>query len=432
MTAVVPSSVGSSRRSAPEAAETGAAGLADRVLLVTLCVTVFLLPLEGSVILGGSATITIYVGALSTVAFFASLVFEQRPIKRAGAPGRALFLRIGISAVGLVFWTQDLESTQRQFPFLLRLSLLSIMVFQVAAGDARRRRMLCRSFGIGAIIAAGIILNNWKSEKTFFDAIDFAQRSIRDSGVGAARRYTVGRVDPNYMALVLGVGLCMTWVSLGRRFTILATPVLVMAIVLTGSRTSLIAAVVCALYYFTRGVLAGRQTARLFAGSLVAIAAVAFSWQFVPDDTQVRAKTVLNANEDTSANSRRDAWAEGVSAWTERPVLGSGLATFLVYTSNVTQQEPSAAHSLYINQLVEGGLVGVCISLYGLAGVWQATGGKRVRPERLALLFWATTGVALDLDLNKLTFVLLPLCLTSGFGSRDETAVDRDPQPLSA
>lgn len=433
MTATTTASARSSGRTFAHPAEAGALGLADRVLFVTLCATVALLPLEGAVLIGGSATFTIYVGALGTVAFFASLVVEQRPIYRSGAPGRSLFLRIGLSALGLIFWTQDRESTQLQFPLLLRLSLLSLMVFQVAAGDARRRRMLCRCFAVGAMVAALIILNNWKSEKTWVEALGRAQGTISDAGVGAARRYSVGRVDPNYMALVLGVGLCLTWVSVKQRWAIIATPLLALAIVLTGSRTALIAAFVAALFYFTGGVFARRQTVRLFAGALVAIAAVAFSWQFVPEDTQIRAKSVLNANEDRSASSRRDAWSQGVSAWSERPILGSGLASFTVYTSTATQSDPIAAHSLYVNQLVEGGLVGVCISVYGLASVWRATGGgKRVRPERLAMIFWATTGIALDLDLNKLTFVLLPLCLTCSFGSRDETDIDRDPQPLAA
>lgn len=394
-------------------ARAGALGLFDRILFVSLCFTVFLLPLEGAVSLGGSSTLTVYVGTLGTVAFLASLVFEQRPIYRAGVAGRSLFFWIAFSALGLVFWTQDLVNTQRQFPLLLRLSLLSIMVFQVAAGDAERRKVLCRCFAVGTLVAAVLIFNNWNSEKTFLELQGGVQTTIRDAGVGASRRYTVGRLDPNYVALLLGVGLCMSWASLRRRLAMLTTPVFLMAIVLTGSRTSLVAGFVAALYYFTRGVFVGRQTTRLLLGALVAIAALAFSWRFVPEDTQVRAKTVLSADEDASANSRRDAWADGVSAWTERPVLGSGLATFLAYTSTVTTGEPSAAHSLYINQLVEGGLVGVCISIYGLAGVWLATGGERVRPERLAIVWWAVTGVALDLDLNKLTFVLLPLCLTT-------------------
>lgn len=423
-----PSEIATGVRSAPF-------GLLDRVLLVTLCVTVALLPLEGAVLVGGSATITIYVGALSTAAFFGSLVFERRPIHRSGAPGHALFLRIALSALGLVFWTQDPESTQRQFQLLLRLSLLSIIVFQVAAGSERRRRLLCQSFGVGAATAAFIIVNNWRLDKTWVEASGNVQRTIAEAGVGAAQRFSVGRVDPNYMALVLGVGLCMVWASFPKRPSYALTPLLAFGIVLTGSRTALVAAFIGGLYFFTRGAFAGRQRARLFAGMLVGTAAVAFSWQFVPVDTQVRAQSVLTAKEDASANERRDAWAGGISAFAQRPVLGAGLASFLVYTSNVTDLDPSAAHSLYVNQLVEGGLVGTLISIYGFLGVWRATANirasTRVSPERLALIVWAATGIALDLDLNKLTFVLLPLCLSLGVHTRTGQTAARDELPAA-
>lgn len=390
-------------------------GLLDRILYFALCVTAFLVPLEGAVLLG-SATITLYVGTLTTWAFVGSLVFERRPIYRSGSAGRSLFLRIVLSALGLAFWTEDLAGTKRQFPFLLRLSLLAIMVFQVAAGDETRRRGLCRSLGYGAAVAAGLIIYNWATGVTFIEATGHIQPNIAERGVGAARRYTVGIVDPNYMAMVLGVGICLLWVGTPskRRFASCLTLLMPLGIVMTGSRTALVAIFVAALYYFTLGAFKGHQRARLFGGALIGLAVVAFSWQFVPDETQVRARTVLDAQDDSSANSRRAAWAAGLEAWNNVPILGSGLGTFKVYTSNYYDGDPTAAHSLYVNLLVEGGLVGLIISIYGLVAVWRATGSIRVRPERVALILWATTGVALDLDLNKLAFVLLPLCLAGG------------------
>lgn len=395
-------------------------GVLDRVLYAGLCVTAFLVPLEGAVLLG-SATITIYIGTITTMAFIGSLVFERRLIHRSGRAGRSLFLRIGLATLGLVLWTEDLPGTQRQLPFLFRLSLLAIMMFQVGAGSPTRWRGLCRSLGYGAAFAAGVIVYNWAIGETFVEAGGHVQRTIAEAGVGAARRYTVGTVDPNYMALVLGVGMLMLLAGVAekRRMAYACVPLLALGIALTGSRTALVAVFAAGLYYFTRSAFKGHKRARLFAGALVAVGLVAFSWQFVPDDTQVRAKTVLDAQDDNSANQRRDAWAAGLKAWNKVPILGSGLATFQTFTIPYTPGDPTAAHSLYINQLVEGGLLGVAISMYGLSSVWRSTGGSRVRPERLALIIWATTGIALDLDLNKLTFVLLPLCLLSGLHRRD-------------
>ena len=399
-------------------------GLLDRILYFALYVTTLLVPLEGAILLG-SATITLYVGTLSTWVFVGSLVFERRPIYRSGSAGRSLFLRIVLSALGLVFWTEDLAGTKRQFPFLLRLSLLAIIVFQVAAGDETRRRGLCHALGYGASFAAAIIVYNWATGVTFIEATGHVQPGFAELGVGAARRYTVGIVDPNYMAMVLGVGICLLWVGRRskRRFTSCLTLLITLGIVMTGSRTALIAIFVAALYYFTLGAFKGHQRARLFGGALIGLAVIAFSWQFVPDETQVRARTVLDAQDDNSANSRRAAWAAGLEAWNNVPILGSGLATFKVYTSNYYDGDPTAAHSLYVNLLVEGGLVGLIISIYGLVAVWRGTGSTRVRPERIALILWATTGVALDLDLNKLTFVLLPLCLAGGLRRNSDEPV---------
>lgn len=395
-------------------------GVLDRLLYVGLCITAFLVPLEGAVLLG-TATITIYVGTFTTTAFIGSLIFERRPIYRGGRAARSLFLRLGMSTIGLVLWTQDLAGTQRQLPLLFRLSLLAVMTFQVGASSPKRWRGLCRSLGYGAAFAAGVIVYNWATGETFVEAGGHVQRTIAEAGVGAARRYTVGTVDPNYMALVLGVGITMLLAGAAgkRRSVYVGVPLMALGVALTGSRTALVAGFAATLYYFTRGALKGHRRARLFAGALVGVGLVAFSWQFVPDDTQVRAKTVLEAQNDNSANERRDAWSAGLKAWNKVPILGSGLATFQTFTIPYTPGDPTAAHSLYVNQLVEGGVLGVAISLYGLSSIWRSTGGSRVRPERLALIVWATTGIALDLDLNKLTFVLLPLCLLSGLHRRE-------------
>lgn len=170
--------------------------------------------------------------------------------------------------------------------------------------------------------------------------------------------------DPNSFAGTLMYALPMVWplwheLRGWRKGLLMAfTGALIVSVLLTGSRTGLLGLAVLG------GTLLVVSSRRVVWG-LAFAAVVPMLWIMLPEDRQMRFKTMLDptvgpANAQESAQSRVDYFWRSVDLWQDRIATGYGPGAFPVASHTKMQ-----AHTLYGQLMAETGLIGI-IAFAGL------------------------------------------------------------------
>lgn len=180
---------------------------------------------------------------------------------------------------------------------------------------------------------------------------------------GLLRRFAVGGVDPNDLAMTLALAVPMAW-YLG---TVYRNPILrlvsrgylpvgLLALGLTGSRGGMIVAFV-SLAIIPLGMAKlspGRLTTALATLALTgALAAV-----YVPDKVVARLATTSTEVESARFGGRFRFWVAGMNAFTQKPLMGYGTGGFVGAIYSQLGEQSLVAHNSYISVLVEEGIVG--------------------------------------------------------------------------
>jgi O-antigen ligase len=186
------------------------------------------------------------------------------------------------------------------------------------------------------------------------------------------RRFAVGGVDPNDLAMKLALAVPMAW-YLGsvyekpwlRLFCRAYLPVGLLALGLTGSRGGMIVA-------FVALSIIPLSMDRLTPGRLVTALGIltltgALAAAFVPDAVVHRLATTQNEVESASFGGRFKLWVAGLHAFTFKPLMGYGTGGFVAAIYSQLGAQSLVAHNSFISILVEEGIVGLvlyCIMLY--------------------------------------------------------------------
>jgi len=213
--------------------------------------------------------------------------------------------------------------------------------------------------------------------------------------------------NPNIAASMLVVSLPILFViEGGRRWLVSAGAVIVLGLVLTGSRAGLLALLVCAAFILPRGRFRG---VALLAGGLGVTSILV--WRFVD-------------HPDVLAWFRPAIWAAVLRLWAEQPLLGVGPGGLvdaagverLLHTDHVGQRQflISYAESSPLALLVQTGVVG-CIIAASVAFVWWR-GAHRSRglSKPLVAALAAMAVMAAFHDLLTIDVVLWWWALTVG------------------
>lgn len=187
---------------------------------------------------------------------------------------------------------------------------------------------------------------------------------------------TVGRIsglykNPNGLAMtcaigsVVGIGLCLHRRATGSAYKILLAPlaVLVCTLVLTQSRTSIIAVIAAILFLLVR---MGMSTILIiFAGTAFAGAGLiifAPSLTSLPRPLAELALRFTDPGEAGLLSNRTLIWDYAYDLWHRQPVTGYGFRSGEIIFDidrGLTTVDNSVAHSSYIQMLVELGLIGL-------------------------------------------------------------------------
>lgn len=295
---------------------------------------------------------------------------------------------------GALILTMALASMQGMY---LEASLVSMMLYAkvfllalLLAGclksekDVRMMTLYCLA---GLLVGALVTLYQYKTG-TFAVQDIYTQRA---AGL---------REDPNdtAMLLVAGVPLAIYWFMNSKNVLIKlffagAIPLLLVGIVLTGSRGGFVTLVVIALMIYLR-----RPTLQMTVAGLIMVASVAI---LAPESYWNRMETLVTGEEShggRSLESRSMLLQQGVAVFMDRPVLGVGPGNYgnafmaavtsggLVGRSGLSlvSEQGIVAHNMYLELVVEIGVLGTGLflaviyrALRGLVGYGRTTGAKR-------------------------------------------------------
>ena len=274
-----------------------------------------------------------------------------------GTRGKFGLFHLAIAALGVWFilslmWTPDFERGKFLLNTTLQLLLLTLMV-TININDSRRNLILFyHSYILGNLVGSGIIIYNYLNgiESIYY------------------QRYAIPTLDIDGQSIMLTLAIPMAAYlttqyqsKLIKTFYIIAIPVIVFAVFLTGTRTASIVGIIGVLYWlmtYRNASLKIKSTFFIiFIGSMITAVSLA------PKESLDRIMSSGQSITSGTLNNRTVIWGASLEQWKQSPVVGNGIGS-LEYILNTKHVEYDSAHSTYVHILTENGIIG--LSLYFL------------------------------------------------------------------
>ena len=354
------------------------------IAYAALWLFVSVLPWEGVIRIGGVSIASRASGALALVICVLTVVMSGRLRRWHGLHFAALAFVLS-AGVSLMLRGGSEKLPNKYFTFVQLFAVLW-MIWELAK-TPRALQGLMLAYVSGAYTAAVATLLLFRHE------------------AAELRRFAVGGVDPNDLAMKLALAVPMAW-YLGsvyrkpwlRLFCRAYLPVGLLALGLTGSRGGLIVAFValCIIPLSMERLTPGRLVSALAILMLTGILAAAF----VPDVVVNRLATTQNEVESAHFGGRFRLWVAGLHAFTFKPLMGYGTGGFIPAIYPLLGANSLVAHNSFISVLVEEGIVGLVLYCLMLYAAWAAV----MRLPRRERRFGQVLMVAMLLALSPLTW----------------------------
>ncbi|MGC9019431.1 MAG: O-antigen ligase family protein [Candidatus Bipolaricaulaceae bacterium] len=327
-----------------------------------------LLPFDNVLGLETVGTLTRYFGIATVVAFLANrlILGQGRVFKPPSVIWGWLTFLLLASLSSL--WALSPESTFRGL-----FTLIGLFLIYLCAGiypvEKREVEVLKGLIVLGGCLAAACTLFLYAQRVTYGE-------SIRASLVfGEARK-----ADPNQLAtsLVLPLVLSLEWIarpnSLPKKWSFVSTVVILLAILLTGSRGGVLSAAIAMLIFLWRMHKRLSKRSVIAAGLVITTIVAVLALGFLPQNLLERFN--LNVVLSSEGAGRFSIWKIGVISFLNKPLLGYGYENFpyaydLFYSQVPVSYDPGIhrpAHNIYLQIFVETGIIGGFLLL---AVFWQ-------------------------------------------------------------
>ena len=379
-------------------------GVASRVPGLLLCLFVFSIPWEKSVQMPGIATLSHLFGIL---AFATAAVVAQRR-----GSLRPPNLALGLAAVFVLwsaltyFWSLDRQATAMRAATLVELLAMVWLIWDTCR-DSRLQTRLMQAYIWGAVVAsAGAGLRFFHGQQTYY------------------LRYAAAGFDPNDFGLILALSiplalyLALRTGSLMRWCYRVAVLVVLCALLLTGSRTALVAAFVA--FGFALWTWRTADRAQRTSGALLFLFLLLGLYRFAPVATRQRLATVTTELTRGTLHNRTMIWKAGLKVLRRHPVLGIGAGAYpeAVRPTLGTPGVPGhqyVAHNTFLSVLVECGAIGFAayaLMLGTLAMyVWTLPPAERAL-WAIMLAVWAVGVSTLTWEHYKPSWLIVALIMT--------------------
>jgi O-antigen ligase len=391
----------------------------------------FTVPVD-SLLLNSSGATAARLVAVAAAGVLGMHILARRELRK---PGIAWFAWLAVTTwAGLsMAWSIDTASTALLFGTILQLFLLTTILALYPASKADITAVLA------TVVASGIFA-------ACYGLVGFFSGRVYGTGVSRLSLKTDSGliVDPNAFAtsFVLPIAIAFAALSSSRSVPVrvlsgLAIVLMMVGVLLSGSRGGLLSTLLVLAYYMVRG----RQRALTLALGAAGLGLSAFFptvWaRFATDDGAAG-----------SGTGRTFIWATGLRTFKEHFLGGSGFGTYgAVYDKNffgvyqqVFQGWTRPGHSLIVSSLVELGVIGLALIL----AAWFLTfrqmrdirRGSSYYPIRIALeaalvgLFYeALTIDTLYIKYYWLAFALVLMVAAAARKERSEARAVEQPAP---
>jgi O-antigen ligase len=314
---------------------------------------VLLVPFDNLLHTGGFGTLTKLLGIVAG-AFL--LLWIARKGRTAGLDAPVLFLAtLGVWMLASTLWAIDQQAALEIMPTYAGLMLLyaGLAMMPITLNGFRRLLLLVVA---GGVCAAAYGVHAFRTDPTFAQESQVMMRLVLQVGQD--------RIDPNHFAdaLLFPIAVITMWALRTPRLVIklgciAGLALLVVAILLSGSREGLSATLLIAAYYLWRSRY--RLQLVVAAAGVVAVAAGVQTSVFLRFASAVQ----------TGGSGRTSIWAVALAATKHRFLQGYGIGnftqTFDLFYLQVHQPYPygwnGPAHNLILHYLVELGVVGLAL-----------------------------------------------------------------------
>jgi O-antigen ligase len=373
----------------------------------------FIVPWEDSISVAALGSLARLMG-LVLAAFWAATVLVEGQFRKPHL-FHVLVLLFFLWNFVSVFWTPNTSDTIQRIKTYSQIFLLLLIYWDVFQAP---KELIA---GIQAYVFGAYVL----IVNTIYN---YVQGNV---SVAYEGRYSATGVNAVDMALVLMLGLPAAMQlffsneknqhgTLLQIVNLAYIPLAIFAILLTGSRTSLIAVIPFGLYLVgTRQI---KPKTKLLVVSILLVSLLALI-PFIPSTVVSRLSTLGSSIESRDLGGRFELWVEALQVFSAHPISGLG-------SGALDSAIGSAAHNTFVSVLAETGVVGFILFLLilaivivqavnvpnGNAGLWIAI-----------FLTWAIGVFSLSWEFRKLTWLFLSFIVIEGNFTYDQLHI---PQPV--
>ena len=371
----------------------------ERAAWALLCLMVFSLPMEKGIQFPHLGTISRLLGQAAFLVGAAAVVC-RRKLRR---PNAALPLATAFVLWGGLSWTWSVARPDTLARFLTMAQLLGMawLIWELCRTAAAQMRL------IQAFVAGATVSSAW----TIARAVLNRQTNYR--------RFATAGFDPNDLGITLAIALTFAlYLSARTRgpaawLVRLAAVAIIAAILLTASRTALVASLMNVLFV----ALAWRHTTavqRISAIALLLLLIVGI-FRITPLATRARLATLPHEATEGTFHDRTRIWRAGLHLFERHPALGIGLGAYPKAAYPALRIHYNA-HNTFLSVLVETGVAGFILWGLLLATLAWFTGLLAASERALwitALAVWGVAVLTVTWEQRKPTWLIFALIMTA-------------------
>jgi O-antigen ligase len=376
----------------------------SRAAWALLCLFVFSIPWEKSISAPGMGTFSHLLGVLAFGAAAAAAV--QRGSLRPPNLPLAFAVCFALWAGLTWFWSVDRPATLGRAATFAELVAMAWLIWD-SCRDRLRQRQLIQAYVWGALVAAiSVYVRFFMGRQTYW------------------RRYAAPGFDPNDCGLILALSVPLALYLASRSYSRMRTGyrvavvVVLGALLLTASRTALIAAFVA--FGFVLWTWREADLSQRIASVLLPLVLIAGLYGFAPAPARERLATVGRELTRGTLHNRTTIWKAGIKVLRRHPILGIGVGAYPEAVRPAIGKPGVAdhfyvAHNTFLSVLVESGAIGFAI--YGMmlaalaAFVWTMPSTERAL-WTVMLLVWAVGVSTLTWEQYKPSWLIVALIMT--------------------
>ncbi len=365
-----------------------------RKITYLLCLfLIFLVPWEDSISTTGVGSLARLMGLVVAAFWLATLLMDGK--FRKPQLFHALVLLFFLWNFISMFWSLNTENTLQRIKTYSQIFILILIYWEMFRKPEELNAGL-QAYVLGAYVLVASTIYNFL---------------VGNVAVKYEGRYSASGVNAVDVALILTLGLPIAarlffaardgkQAPLLKALNLLYMPLSVFAVILTGSRTSLITAIPFGIYIL--GAQQIKFDRKIFILAVLFISILVFL-PFIPSSILDRLGSIGTSIGEGDLGGRMNLWWRAIVVLAKHPIVGIG-------SGAVVSSIGSAVHNTFISVATETGFIGsiLFLSILGVA-IYQAVHlPKELSGLWLAILMtWSIGVLSLSWEFRKLTWIVL-------------------------